>query len=514
MKIEGGEIQYWLSRNFPEVECNNAALSVPADYPVLYDDEVTMSGHIVVVPAGEIPKMGQQTKDCLFVCLDDESKQAVVDAGAPAVWIDSHPKFSDVFNCLQRVFISGERLDVRLRTLVDAHASFKMFLDAAMRPLSGSCLLIDSQFRIICRSSSAYAGDGDSRNADGEPSNRIGEYLESEVVDLLMASHDYHRMRMTRNVFTAPGLQNLFMKNIFEAGKLVGTLIMRHSGDFYNAMHIRRVLNYLGPCIEEMYLHHGTFGQSTDESAQIHIAFKKVLDGDSYDHVTLDRLLLEDGNAEGSSYVVMSIVRSFTNEGKDNQDYLMRRLENAWPSSYCVSSKDGIFILANTGNMQQGGDDAFWRSIMVVARENLIKVGISRPIKSTRRLRAARMQAMAALEQGDLDAPDLWYYRFDDYALAWITRNGVGQYPANYVCHAAVLSLLRHDAQHGTELLHTLNTFMDCRYNATAAADRLFVARSTLLNRLERIQEMTGIDLDSLDERAYISLSFNIIEER
>ena len=40
----------------------------------------------------------------------------------------------------------------------------------------------------------------------------------------------------------------------------------------------------------------------------------------------------------------------------------------------------------------------------------------------------------------------------------------------------------------------------------------LFVARSTLLNRLRRIRELTGIDLDDPDERLYLAISFALRE--
>ena len=72
---------------------------------------------------------------------------------------------------------------------------------------------------------------------------------------------------------------------------------------------------------------------------------------------------------------------------------------------------------------------------------------------------------------------------------------------------------MRYDEEHGSDLLSTLRTFVECRYNATLASERLFVARSTLLNRLERIEQLVEVDLDDFDSRLYLALSLYLLRE-
>ena len=72
---------------------------------------------------------------------------------------------------------------------------------------------------------------------------------------------------------------------------------------------------------------------------------------------------------------------------------------------------------------------------------------------------------------------------------------------------------MRYDEEHGSDLLLTLRTFVECRYNATLASERLFVARSTLLNRLERIEQLVEVDLDDFDSRLYLALSLYLLRE-
>lgn len=59
------------------------------------------------------------------------------------------------------------------------------------------------------------------------------------------------------------------------------------------------------------------------------------------------------------------------------------------------------------------------------------------------------------------------------------------------------------------ELLQTLQTLVECRFDRTAASAKLHVHRNTLAYRLRRIEELSGIDLGSLRDLAcvYVALA-------
>jgi DNA-binding PucR family transcriptional regulator len=61
-----------------------------------------------------------------------------------------------------------------------------------------------------------------------------------------------------------------------------------------------------------------------------------------------------------------------------------------------------------------------------------------------------------------------------------------------------------------TTLVGTLETYLDHAGDAQAAASALFVHRSTLYNRLHRIEELTGIDLRAGDDRLELHLGLRI----
>jgi DNA-binding PucR family transcriptional regulator len=61
--------------------------------------------------------------------------------------------------------------------------------------------------------------------------------------------------------------------------------------------------------------------------------------------------------------------------------------------------------------------------------------------------------------------------------------------------------LLDYDAAHGAELVKTLSTYLECGGNYDETADSLAIHRSTLRYRLQRIREVSGLDLGDVDSR-------------
>jgi sugar diacid utilization regulator len=69
-----------------------------------------------------------------------------------------------------------------------------------------------------------------------------------------------------------------------------------------------------------------------------------------------------------------------------------------------------------------------------------------------------------------------------------------------------VAPLVAYDEQYETELVRTLETFLDCDGNVANTAQKLFTHRHTVRYRLERVKELTGLDVGSTDGRERLGL--------
>jgi DNA-binding PucR family transcriptional regulator len=71
----------------------------------------------------------------------------------------------------------------------------------------------------------------------------------------------------------------------------------------------------------------------------------------------------------------------------------------------------------------------------------------------------------------------------------------------------AIGALERHAPRRGSDLLETLETFLDCRLDRRKAAERLHVHPNTLDYRLKRAEELSGLSLSRPDDLVLVALA-------
>lgn len=161
-----------------------------------------------------------------------------------------------------------------------------------------------------------------------------------------------------------------------------------------------------------------------------------------------------------------------------------------------------------------------FRSLIEEVREQLamrtpsglVSVGISRPAVGLVELRDAYREAKDALsiasELGDHEQAtfygDLKLYQL----LLALKESGLGYMHDFY--HETLEPLVEHDERKQSDLIRTLNGFFNANGNLAKAANDLDVHRNTLVYRLERISELTNLDLDDADNRLILHLALKI----
>ena len=120
--------------------------------------------------------------------------------------------------------------------------------------------------------------------------------------------------------------------------------------------------------------------------------------------------------------------------------------------------------------------------------------------------RAASEALLAAnVAEGSSDGAALAFEQTGAYRLLLSTMS---ENPAELQRFYAetVEPLVAYDEQYETELLRTLETFLEADGNVAGTAQRLFTHRHTIYYRLERVRELSGLDVSSTDGREKLSL--------
>ena len=144
-------------------------------------------------------------------------------------------------------------------------------------------------------------------------------------------------------------------------------------------------------------------------------------------------------------------------------------------------------------------------------RETLCKAGFSDPFTGLSSLPDHFAEAQQALLLGELMRPTEWIYVFMDYKFRYLLEHCTGDLQTAQLIHPAIRTLIAYDRKNNTVLKESLDVFLQNNHNIAVSSQRLSVHRTTLLARLERIRELTGIDLKDHRLCLHLMLSFELL---
>ncbi|MBQ2896004.1 MAG: helix-turn-helix domain-containing protein [Oscillospiraceae bacterium] len=78
--------------------------------------------------------------------------------------------------------------------------------------------------------------------------------------------------------------------------------------------------------------------------------------------------------------------------------------------------------------------------------------------------------------------------------------------------HPALAALKKADGKDGTAYYETLRTYLRLQCNMSAAAEALSLHRNSMKYRMQRIRELTAVDLEDAEEREYLLASYRVAE--
>jgi sugar diacid utilization regulator len=136
-----------------------------------------------------------------------------------------------------------------------------------------------------------------------------------------------------------------------------------------------------------------------------------------------------------------------------------------------------------------------------------VTIGRSRPCEDPAQLHRAAAEALLAVNvaEGDDDHPVMAFEQTGAYRLLLSAMADNPDELRRFYAET-VEPLVAYDEQYETDLLLTVETFLEADGNVAGTAQRLFTHRHTVRYRLERVRDLCGHDVGSSDGREKLSL--------
>jgi hypothetical protein len=187
-------------------------------------------------------------------------------------------------------------------------------------------------------------------------------------------------------------------------------------------------------------------------------------------------------------------------------------IEATIPSCYAFLYKEEIAIIVNLTVSNMSFSDCISK-LAIITREGLFKTGFSTPYNHFIDTPDYFLQAGIALEYGIKNDSMFWNYQFEQFALQYIRDQITKELPARQIVSQKLLKLKEYDVSNHTDLYETLHRYLEYERNAVQTANALYIHRSTLFYRLNRIKALLDMNLDLPENRLYLQLSYYLLEQ-
>src|SRR5437588_8406134 len=143
-----------------------------------------------------------------------------------------------------------------------------------------------------------------------------------------------------------------------------------------------------------------------------------------------------------------------------------------------------------------------------------MSIGVGNPCQQISDYRRGFAEATEALQMGQNLNRDGGVTHFNDLGVYRYLYKIARMDDLRDMYQDQVAHIANYDRRKGTDLLDTLEIYLECAGNLTKTSNRLFVHRNTLIQRLERLQSLCEIDLQERSNWLTLQVAIKVYKLR
>ena len=237
---------------------------------------------------------------------------------------------------------------------------------------------------------------------------------------------------------------------------------------------------------------------------------RTIIRGGDPDKRDINALLEILGWKVDDTYVCLKLQSQSPDMQIKSDSALRSKLTAVFPRSFEFFHEQRLCMIINYTSDNRDGE-TIKGALGPLVRDSYMYCGISAPIRGLAKLRTGFDQADITLEYIE-KTRDRWTMLFRecalDYMISTLTRD---MSPAD-LASAHLLKLRDIDRRKKTDYYHTLKVYLENERSIPRTSEALIIHRTTLQYRLEKIAQLTHLNLDNPDIRMYLALSFRVLE--
>lgn len=207
----------------------------------------------------------------------------------------------------------------------------------------------------------------------------------------------------------------------------------------------------------------------------------------------------------------------------DRSHYLVHEAIHHYLPNGIISNRSNLFIVLWKVEKTSPNDPAWMKEIKGIAqkiqalvnkqvKEIAVQVGIGSAVSDIIEIPKSYREAQDALELGEKLNGLESITAFSELGIFRLLRHVKDSSALMQFIPHSLKELLEYQQANQADLLKTLQTFLECNQNVTQTAKHLFIHSKTVVYRLDRIKEITGMDFDDSEEMLSVRVGLKIHE--
>lgn len=489
--------QYRITMNGPHEK--RLTLSRPEFY--MDGEDSFLTDHLYLATAEHLPRRPKIQRGAVLVCIGESNALRYFEERLCLITIHNRTDFFKAYHFLQNIFNRYDEWERNLYRDLLKDGSIQLMIRDSFAVFSKSLVLLDSSFHIM-----ASAGNEAKKKEWGSQSSGA---LNAESLSTFLNASDLQTERHGALRIEIKGNRTLCVNLFDRFSQYEGCLCIAYGEEEFNEGE-DRLAEFLAGMIETAIEKNPLL--VNEEQPSVKSLLRTLVDEQPISQS--QRLILNGANLK-TDYVC-AILRYANKKNRIPYGYICDSFEEQFRDSWAFQSDEGVVCFLKTDHEVSGSPSGLMKHEGMRLKEFCesmkLKAGISSVFNDLFDIRIHHTQAICAIENGILFNPAGILYFFEEYALNELVLNALGDLPSNAYFPSGLSEIIRHDDASGVSYLETLRVFLEENLSYTSAARRLYIHRSTLIDRIARIERELDISLKNPDQRLRMEIILKAIE--
>lgn len=402
------------------------------------------------------------------------------------------------FSIIQSVFLRYNQLENNLMTALNNKVPTREILSCCAEFFQNQVILYDSERNLIDYSAH-YLPDAD--DVHWKEILETGKRPQKMYAEVRKSNHYLDAIRTQNSDFVdlGPNFPKIMTYSFFENGKRLATLTVVETNKPLVSCQMK-LLDYICGLLAPSLFH--IYSASDGVLESLRSVLTAILNKENVDPLVINRCVGSAGWEMNDDFVLILITFPESSKSSETLTRYRHIYERIFPECISFKYKDSLVIVVHNDTAETMAENM--PKLEKQMRLHDAVCGLSFPFKGLLLLSAQYANADIAIRNGDKAKR---IRPLSEAITIPIVTRIAADIPLYPLCHREAIRIFEYDQKNGTELLLTLETYLMQYKSLKAAAEELFIHRSTLTYRLGCIEKIAKLSLDDPKERLHILLS-------